>query len=212
MAPRPTSHAPERGSARTRLLEAARDIIRAKGYAATTVEDLCAAAAVTKGAFFHHFESKEALGVAAAERWAETTSALFSAAAYHQPLDPLDRVLGYVAFRRAIIAGTAAEFSCLAGTMLQEVHESSDAIRAACGRAILGHAATLVADIEAVRQERGVTGEWTAESLARHTQAVLQGAFILAKAGADPELARECVDHLDRYLRLLLQGPQEARP
>jgi hypothetical protein len=45
---------------------AARDTIRAKGLAATTVDDLCRAADVTKGAFFH-FGSKDALGIAAAE-------------------------------------------------------------------------------------------------------------------------------------------------
>ncbi|MFB1488293.1 MULTISPECIES: TetR/AcrR family transcriptional regulator [unclassified Thiocapsa] len=209
MAPRPTNQAPDRGDARTRLLEAARDIIRAKGYAATTVDDLCRAAEVTKGAFFHHFVNKEALGVAAAEYWAETTSALFAAAPYHTPADPLDRVLAYVAFRRAIIAGTTAEFTCLAGTMIQEVHDTSDPIREACGRAILGHAATLVADIEAARKMRGITANWSAESLARHTQAVLQGAFILAKAGDDAELARESVDHLERYIRLLFNLPEE---
>lgn len=203
---RPTKHAPERGDARRRLLEAARDVIRAKGFSATCVDELCAAAEVTKGAFFHHFASKEALGVAAAEFWAETTSAFFAAAPYHAPLDPLDRVLAYVAFRRAIITGATAEFTCLAGTMLQEMHDTSDPIREACGRAILGHAETLVADIEAARQAHGVTDVWSAESLARHTQAVLQGAFILAKAGDDAELARESVDHLDRYIRLLFDG------
>jgi TetR/AcrR family transcriptional repressor of nem operon len=62
--PRPTKHHPERGDAKTRLLEAARDTIRAKGFAATSVDDLCQAAAVTKGSFFHHFKSKEELGVA----------------------------------------------------------------------------------------------------------------------------------------------------
>lgn len=210
MAPRQTNQAPDRGDARTRLLEAARDIIRAKGFAATTVDDLCRTAEVTKGAFFHHFASKEDLGVAVADFWAETTCALFAAAPYHAPADPLDRVLAYAAFRRAIIAGATAEFTCLAGTLIQEVHDTSDPIREACGRAILDHAATLVADIEAARQERGITAEWTAESLARHTQAVLQGAFILAKAGDDAELARESVDHLDRYIRLLFDLPKAS--
>lgn len=200
---RPTKQAPERGEARTRLLEAARDTIRAKGFAASSIDDLCAEAEVTKGAFFHHFANKEALGVAAAEFWAETTSALFAAAPYHAPPGALERVLAYVAFRRAIIAGATAEFTCLAGTMVQEVHDTSDAIRAACGRAILGHAETLVADIEAARSEYGIADDWTAESLARHTQAVLQGAFILAKAGDNAEFARESVDHLERYIHLL---------
>jgi TetR/AcrR family transcriptional regulator, transcriptional repressor for nem operon len=208
--PRPTIQAPERGDARTRLLEAARDIIRAKGFAATSVDDLCKAAEVTKGAFFHHFASKEALAVAAAEFWSETISAFFAAAPYHAPADPLDRVLAYVAFRRAIIEGDFAKFTCLAGTMVQEVHDTSDSIRAACGRAILGHAATLVADIEAARQARRITDDWTAESLARYTQTVLQGAFILAKAGDDPELARESLDHLARYIRHLFKLPEEG--
>lgn len=201
--PRPTKHDAERGDARTRLLEAARDTIRAKGFSATSVEDLCRAAAVTKGAFFHHFKSKEALGVAAAEHWAETTAAFFAEAPYHAPDDPLDRVLAYVAFRRSMIAGELAEFTCLVGTMVQEVYVDSPAIREACAASIFGHAATLEADIEAAMRERGVRGDWTAQSLARHTQTVLQGAFVLAKAADDPALARESLDHLGRYIRLL---------
>lgn len=200
---RPTRHAPERGNARIRLLEAARDIIRTKGFAATTVDDLCRAADVTKGAFFHHFAGKDALGVAAADYWAETTTDFFAAAPYHAPADPLDRILAYVAFRKAIILGEIAEFTCLVGTLAQEVYSSTPAIRDACARSIFGHTATLEADIEAARLERGIVSDWTAESLARHTQAVIQGGFVLAKAGNDRELARESLDHLDRYIRHL---------
>lgn len=201
--PRPTKQSPERGNARHRLLEAARDIIRAKGFAATSVDDLCRAADVTKGAFFHHFASKDALGVAVADFWAETTADFFAAAAYHAPPDPLARVLAYVAFRKAIILGEIAEFTCLAGTLAQEVYATAPDIRDACGHSIFGHTDTLVVDIEAARLDRGIADDWTAESLARHTQAVIQGGFVLAKAGNDPGLARESLDHLDRYIRYL---------
>jgi TetR/AcrR family transcriptional repressor of nem operon len=50
---------------------------------------------------------------------------------------------------------------------------------------------------------RRIEAEWTPASLARHTQAVLQGAFILAKATGDRAVALESVDHLKRYLTLL---------
>ncbi|MCB1386861.1 MAG: TetR/AcrR family transcriptional regulator [Nitratireductor sp.] len=201
--PRPTKQNPERGDARTRLLEAARDVIRAQGFAATTVDDLCKAAGVTKGAFFHHFENKEALGVAAAAYWAETTSAFFAGAPYHAHDDPLDRLLGYVAFRKDIIEGDLAEFTCLVGTMTQEVYDSSPSIRAACAASIFGHAATLEPDIEAAMAARGIKADWTPASLSAHTQAVLQGAFILAKATGDRAIARDSVDHLRRYIEML---------
>lgn len=209
---RPTKLQPERGDARSRLLEAARDLIRAKGYAATTVDDLCRAAGVTKGAFFHHFENKEALGVAAAEYWAETTSALFEQAPYHRHDDPYERLLAYLDFRRSLIAGDIFEFTCLVGTMTQEVFDSSPAIRDACAASILGHAATLEADIAKAMHSRHIEAEWSPASLARHTQAVLQGGFILAKATGDPAAALESIDHLERYLRHLFTNPKQGIP
>jgi TetR/AcrR family transcriptional repressor of nem operon len=183
-------------------------VIRAKGFTATSVDDLCKAAEVTKGAFFHHFENKEALGVAAAAYWAETTSAFFEHAPYHLHNDPLDRLLGYVEFRKAIIEGDLAEFTCLVGTMTQEVYGSHPAIREACAASIFGHAATLEPDIAAILKTHRIAAEWTPASLARHIQAVLQGAFILAKAMGDRTVALESVDHLKRYLTLLLSKPQ----
>jgi TetR/AcrR family transcriptional repressor of nem operon len=201
--PRPTKYDPERGDARTRLLEAARDIIRMQGFTATTVDDLCKSAGVSKGAFFHHFESKEALGVAAAAYWAETTSAFFAGAPYQEHTDPYDRLIGYIAFRKDIIEGELAEFTCLVGTMTQEIYDSHPAIRDACAASIFGHAATLEPVIKEAMEARGLVADWTPASLAVHTQAVLQGAFILAKATGDSAVARESVDHLKRYIELL---------
>ncbi len=193
-------------NAKAKLLSAALTLIRTKGYSATTVDELCAEAGVTKGAFFHHFKSKDELGVAAAEHWSDTTGAMFAAALYHQHADPLDRVLGYVALRKALLKGAVPEFTCLAGTMVQEVYMSSPAIRDACNRSIGSHAATLEADIEAARQDRGMSPDWTAKSLALHIQAVLQGAFILAKATGGSAVAAESIDHLTRYLELLFNS------
>jgi Transcriptional regulator len=197
---------PRNINARERLLEAARDVIRAKGFSATSVDDLCHAAGVTKGAFFHHFKSKEAIGVAAADYWSETTSALFAEAPYHDHADPLDRFLGYIEFRKELLTGDIAAFTCLVGTMVQETYETAPAIRDACNASIRGHAETLVADIEAAMAEHGVTGI-SAESLAFHAQAVIQGAFILAKAQGSNRVAEESIDHLIRYVRLLFKRP-----
>ncbi|RDV01337.1 TetR/AcrR family transcriptional regulator [Undibacter mobilis] len=197
--------------ARLKLLNAALGVIRTKGYSATTVDELCAAAGVTKGAFFHHFKSKDALGVAVADYWSEQTGALFAKAAYHEFYKPFDRILGYLAYRKALLQGRVPEFTCLVGTMVQETYETAPAIRDACDRSISAHAETLEADIEAAMRERNMKPTWTAKSLALHTQAVLQGAFILAKAKGGAEIAADSIDHLIRYLRLLFSPDNTER-
>ena len=159
---------------------------------------------MTKGSFFHHFAGKEDLARAAAEHWGRVTGELFAAAPYHAPADPVERLLAYVDFRKELIAGDIPDFTCLAGTMLQEVYATHSGLRDAAAAAIVEHAATLAPDIEAAMAARGIAGAWTAESLALHIQAVIQGAFVLAKA-AGPGAAVDCLDHLHRYLKLLFQ-------
>ena len=203
--PRPTKHQPERGDARSRLLLAAMNVIRRKGFTATTVDDICEVAGVTKGAYFYHFKTKEELGVEAAKFWTRTTSALFKSAPYHEPEDPLQRVLAYIEFRKAIMQGELPEWTCLAGTMTQEIYGTHPDIRDACAESIFGHAGTLEPDIAAAMANHGIAGDWTAASLASHTQAVLQGAFVLAKASASRDIALESADHLKRYIKLLFR-------
>src|ERR1700676_2213406 len=198
---------------KTKFLDAALHVIRAKGYSATRIEDVCETAGLTKGSFFHHFKSKEDLALAAAEHWSTVTSGAFASAPYRSLADPLDRVLAYVDFRKAILRGELPDFTCLAGTMVQEVYDTHPAIREACNRSISRHAATLLADIEEAMRQRGMRPKWTAESLALYTQATLQGAFILAKARGGAAIAAQCIDHLRRYIELLFQpSPGSAQP
>ena len=60
-----------RHESKTKFLQAAIRVIRVKGYTATRVEDVCEAAGLTKGSFFHHFDSKDELALAAADYWIE---------------------------------------------------------------------------------------------------------------------------------------------
>ncbi len=196
---------------RTRLLDAALHVIRAKGYSAARVEDICEAAGLTKGGFFHHFSSKEDIALAAAQHFFGVADRIFSAAPYHAFPDPLERLLGYVDYRKAILRGDLPEFTCLLGTMVQETYETHPAIRKVCERCIAAHVATLATDIEAAIKKYGIATDWTAASLAYYTQAVIQGAFILAKAQQSSLIAAGCLDHLRRYLGLLFTCSRSAR-
>lgn len=185
---------------KVKFLDAALRVIRARGYTATRIEDICEAAGLTKGSFFHHFKSKEDLALAAADQFAAMADRMFAGAPYQDAADPLDRLLGYVDFRTAILQGDLPDYTCLLGMMVQEVYDTNPAIRAACEKHISAHAATLANDIAEAKVRYVPEAKWTPDSFALFTQAVIQGAFVLAKARHGPEIAAECLGHLRRYL------------
>jgi TetR/AcrR family transcriptional repressor of nem operon len=192
-------------SAKEKILNAAFSVIRTKGYSASTIDDLCEAAGVTKGAFFHYFDTKEALAISAAEHWSKTTEHFFQQAPYQKLSDPLEKLLGYVEFRRKLLVGEVPEFTCLVGTMIQETYHSNKKIREACKESIFGHAVSLEGFIRSAKTMYAPKASWSVESLALHTQCVIQGAFILAKADQNASRAVESIDHLRRYIELLFK-------
>lgn len=199
----PASRRAPRGSARAALIAAAHATVRKQGYSATSVDEICAVAGVTKGAFFHHFESKEALAVAAAEGWTERARPMFELAPHNRLDDPLDRLLGHIDFRLSMLDGPTEDYTCFVGTMVQEAYATSDRIRAACEASINAYCQALAPDIQAAMDMYPVPDDVTAIGLAQHVQSVLQGAFVLAKTTNDPAIARGTVTHLKRYVRML---------
>ncbi len=205
-----TTVAPQ--DSKTKLLDAALLMIRAKGYAATTVEDICRQAGVTKGSFFHHFKSKDALALSATAHWDAMTESLFASAPYHKLSNPLDRLLGYVDFRGAMLTGELPDYTCLLGTLVQEIYATHADIRTACDVGMSRHVAALTRDIEAAKKRLAPKAHWSPESVGYFMQAVLQGSFIYAKAKQSPEVVKENLAHLRRYLKNLFTQSRNSGP
>lgn len=196
-------------NSKTKLLDAALRVIRTKGYTAATLDDICAAAGVTKGSYFHYFNSKEEMALMAVEYWNTMTGGLFAQAPYTLLADPRDRVLAYIDFRAEILQGELPDYTCLLGTMVQETFDTHPRIRDACNAGIAAHAHTVAIDIAAAKGIYAPEAMWDPETLALYTQAVLQGAFILAKAQGSSPIVAQCIGHLRRYVEgLLTPGSQ----
>jgi len=81
--------------AREKLLQAALDLIWASSYGSVSVDDICAAAEVKKGSFYHFFPSKEDLAVAAFElHWQRDIEPILDRV-FHPDRKPLERIAGW---------------------------------------------------------------------------------------------------------------------
>jgi len=68
---------PRAEETRTRILNAAQLCFSRYGYDAASVADICKEAGVTKGAFYYHFETKQALFLELLNRWLKQFYVLF---------------------------------------------------------------------------------------------------------------------------------------
>lgn len=197
---------------RTKLIDAAVALIREKGYAATTVDDICVRSGVKKGSFFHHFKSKEDLVLATIGHWNQFTHAVFESAPYQALPNPRERLLAYVDFRIEILADRdVTEFTCLLGTLVQETYATHPAIRAACDFGMSSHIDLLTRDIAEARALYAPGAAWSAESVGYFIQSVLQGAFIFSKAKEGPAIAEESLQHVKAYLIQLFPKADQQR-
>jgi TetR/AcrR family transcriptional regulator, transcriptional repressor for nem operon len=92
---------------------------------------------------------------------------------------------------------------------VQETYDTNPALREACDIGITGHANTVRDMIAAAKARHAPKATWSADELALHTQAVIQGAFIVAKARNDVAVARQSIIHLRRYFELLFHYAKE---
>ena len=109
-------------------------------------------------------------------------------------------------FRIANLDRAIPEFTCLFGTLVQEVYATHPELRDACDQGMSAGVAALSRDIAEAKQKYAPDASWSAESVAYFIQSVVQGGFILAKAKQDPQAAAQVMRHARRYLEMLLRA------
>jgi len=177
-----------------------------KGFVATTVDEICEAAGLTKGSFFHYFESKEALGQAVLDRFVASRYQSIQAAPFSKNSDPLQRVYGYLDFVIKMSQEPSVRKGCLLGSFAQDLSETHPDIRKSCARHFTGWAELLKQDLDKAKAKYAPKARFDTSSLAEHFIAVFEGSIILAKSKRDPELFEKNLRHFKRYLKNLFEG------
>jgi TetR/AcrR family transcriptional repressor of nem operon len=191
-------------NSRELLVNAGVDLFRRHGYAATTVDQICAAAGVTKGAFFHHFDSKEALAEATLDRWKSYMAAAYERAPFQTIADPRARLSACMDFFIQMMSDPQQVRSCLAGTIVQEISESHDRLREAAQACFLCGESHFAALVEVACRDGPNAREVDSASLAQLWMATIQGSLLLAKASGDAAVIARNMQHAKRYIESAL--------
>lgn len=200
----PTTHAARTDATRSKILDAAFAEIFQRGFQAASLNNIVAAAGVTKGALFHHFAGKQALGYAVVdekigplltERW------LAPLADSDEPITAIQQ-----SFRRYIAADTASGHwvqGCPMNNLAQEMSPLDEGFRTRLDRFYTSWRERIAAALR--RGQRAGTVHRTADAKGVATLVVFSqmGIWGTGKYSQDPKLMKHAGEALCTYLDTL---------
>lgn len=186
--------------AKQKILDAAQDLMLHKGFTATSLDQICRKAKLTKGTFFYYFKSKEDLGQTVLERFCHSShDKVMKGYGCAQDKDPLKRIDGYLDYLGKLIKEDGGR-GCLLANFATELSDVSPAMRTACENGFQQWAATFKKDLKEAKQKYAPKANINIDSLAEHLLAVVEGSQILAKAKKDRNIMARNLEHFKQYL------------
>ena len=177
---KPNAKAAAKEASHERIVAVAARAIRQTGYAGTGVADIMKQAGLTHGAFYAHFESRDAMLAEAADRaGAESVAAAAAAVAQVPPAQALEAMLRLY-LSQAHVA--SAELGCPAAALCSEMPRQAPEVRRAATR----HIKEMV---DLVARQSPDWGQPGAHEQALFTVATMVGAVVLARAVDDAGLS-----------------------
>lgn len=174
-----------------------------RGFTATRVDEVCAEAGLTKGAFFHHFRTKDEFAESVLDHYLSSTQGRLAEAPFAALEDPLERLHAYLDVFVALASDPGVDKSCLFGNLSQEVAPTHPPLRAACAAGFARWAGQIAADLEAAQRRHPPAVEFDSGSVAEHFIATYEGSLVLSKAKGDGRVLAENVEHFRSYLDAL---------
>jgi AcrR family transcriptional regulator len=194
---------------RENLLAAAERAVLAKGFAATSIDELIAEVGITKSGFFYHFRDKNELALAVLERYIEmdlAEMAAFTARAAELSDDPLQRLMIMLKLYAELLDGVTQEPSgCVAASMAYQEHQISRAVADRMQWLAFEWRRQFRALLDAIAAEYPMRDQIDLDIVADKCAGSLQGAIVLSKMLKDQRVMGQQVMALRSYIKLLFR-------
>jgi len=169
---------------REKLVRTAERLMLRDGYSATRVDDVIRKAGLSKGSFYHFFDSKEALGLAALEHYYTDRVGRLAHGTYATETDPLRRAQGFLKHASRVAADLWTT-GCLLASLAADAVASNRAVSNALKKRTSDLRA-LIIDLLAPFATR----EISASDLADQFLICIEGSIVLARIYDDPSYLR----------------------
>ncbi len=188
---------------RQRILEAAFMEIYRNGFQGMRLDEVLAATALTKGALYHHFPNKQALGYAVVDEVIFPTMQ----AMWVQPLrgadDPLQGLIDVIEQMPDTKPPEMIQYGCPLNNLAQEMSPLDEGFRQRLDRAFeMWHGAVQGA-LEQAQQQGRIRANCNCDEIAMFVMAAMEGCIGLAKAAQSRERLKACNRGLIQFLQSL---------
>ncbi|MGJ3260216.1 MAG: TetR/AcrR family transcriptional regulator [Rhodospirillales bacterium] len=196
---------------RQKILDVTQDAVLAKGFDATSIDEIVASAGITKSGFFYHFRDKNALAAALIERHVAFEDRLFDDLvdrARELTDDPLQAVL--ITFK--LLAEMIEDMpnghpGCVVATTVYQDRLFDRNVHEANRLAVLGWRKRFREMFEAVVAVYPMRDKVDLDHLADMVSTVVEGGIVMARAVNEPKVTAEQILMLRSYVKLLF-SPQ----
>jgi AcrR family transcriptional regulator len=203
-AARPTARGKE---TRTRILDVAQDSILAKGFDATSIEEIVAAAEITRSGFFYHFRDKNELARALLERYVEEDRVLFEgifSRAAELNDDPLHTFLIGLKLLSEMMADLPKGHpGCVIATVTYQERLFDAEVCELNRQAVLAWRTLFLRHLERIAERYPPREPVDLADLADMISTVIEGGILISKALREPQVLARQLMQQRTYLKLL---------
>lgn len=193
---------PPNPEVRTRLLAQGGQLVYGRGFSATGVQDIAAAAGVPKGSFYSYFASKEAFGAAVLDEYWNSIESRHGPVFSDTRLKPLKRIEKFFKLLSQDHAAHDFKLGCLIGNLSLELSNTSSDVRNTLMRVLGEWEASLTTCLEEAQGAGDLAADRAASQIAAVIVESWEGAILRCKV---EQSKKACDRFLGVTLKQLLQ-------